>query len=76
MAVRYYDDAITYKLKKWLPDNSNLRILRPDESRRLLELTADDKYDKALKLPLIALTRNDDIELLLNIKNSRIFWRY
>lgn len=73
MAVRYYDDAIICKLKKWLPDNSNLRILRPDESKRLIELTADDKYDKALKLPFIALSRNDDIELRLNIKNSRSF---
>ena len=61
MAVRYYDDAIIYKLKKWIPDNSNLRVLRPDESKRLFELTADDKRDKAFTLPFIALSRNDPI---------------
>lgn len=73
MAVRYYDDALIYKLKKWIPDNSNLRVLRPDESKRLFELMANDKNDEALKLPFIALSRNDDIELLLNVKNSRSF---
>lgn len=73
MAVRYYDDALIYKLKRWIPDNSNLRVLRPDESKRLIELIANDKQDAALKLPFIALSRNDDIEMLLNVKNSRSF---
>lgn len=73
MAVRYYDDALIYKLKRWIPDNSNLRVLRPDESKRLIELIANDKQEAALKLPFIALSRNDDIEMLLNVKNSRSF---
>jgi len=73
MAVRYYDDAIIYKLKKWLPENSPLRVLRPEESKRLYTLMADDKADKAFQLPFIALSRSNDIELILNIKNSRSF---
>lgn len=73
MAIRYYDDAISYKLQKWIPSASNLRILRPDETRRLWELRADDKQDAPLQLPLIALSRSNDIELLLNIKNSRSY---
>ena len=39
MACRYYDDLIVAKLKKWLPDNSKLRVLKPDESKRFFELT-------------------------------------
>lgn len=73
MAVRYYDDAIIYKLKKWIPDSSNLRVLRPDESKRLFELIANDSKDAPFNLPFIALSRNDDLELLLNIKNSRSY---
>lgn len=73
MAIRYYDDALAIKLKKWIPDNSKLRILKPNESKRLFETTADDNNDKPLKLPLIALSRSNDIELLLNVKNQRSY---
>jgi hypothetical protein len=50
-----------------------LRVLRPEESKRLFELIANDTADKPIKLPFIALSRNDDIELILNVKNSRSF---
>ena len=73
MAVRYYDDAIVAKLKKWVPEESNLRILKPDESQRLFSLHADDKKDTKLTLPLVALSRDKDIELLSNVKQSRSF---
>lgn len=73
MACRYYDDLIVGKLKKWLPDNSTLRVLKPDETKKLFELTADDGKDKPFKLPLLAVSRNNDIELLLNIKNPRSY---
>lgn len=73
MACRYYDDLIVGKLKKWLPDNSTLRVLKPDESKRLFELTADDNKDGKFQLPLIAVSRNNDIELLLNVKNPKSF---
>ncbi len=73
MAVRYYDDALIMKLQSWLPEASPLRILKPDESKRLFELTADDNKDQPLQMPFIALSRNNDIELLLNIKGPRSY---
>lgn len=73
MALEYYDDAIAAKLEKWTPSNLKLRILKPDESKRLLETIADDQKDKNIKLPMIALSRNNDIELLLNVKNPRSY---
>ena len=73
MACNYYDDLIVGKLKKWLPDKSKLRVLKPDESKKLFELTADDNKDAKFQLPLIAVSRNNDMELLLNIKNPRSF---
>lgn len=73
MACRYYDDIIVAKLQKWIPEASNLRVLKPDESKRLFSLSADDNKDRALKLPLIALSRNTDIELLSSIKTPKSY---
>lgn len=73
MALEYYDDALAGKLMKWTPTNLQLRILKPDETKRLIETMADDAKDRNLKLPFIALSRNNEIELLLNIKNPRSF---
>lgn len=73
MAVRYYDDILIAKIKRWLPDNSNIRVLKPDESKRLFEVQADDRKDMALSLPMIALSRDNDIELLSNIKQLKSF---
>lgn len=73
MACRYYDDILTAKIKKWIPENSNLRVLKPEETKRLFELTADDNNDQAFKLPFISLSRNNDIELLENIKSVKSF---
>lgn len=73
MAARYYDDAIIAKLKRWIPDNSRLRVLKPDESTRLMQLNAEDTGDKNFKLPFISLARSKDIDLLSTTKQSRSF---
>lgn len=73
MAISYYDEAITQKIKNWLADSSKLRVLSPDESTRLIQLAAEDSNDKPLKLPLIALSRNKDIELESAIKQNKSF---
>jgi len=68
MAFRYYDDIIVAKLKKWIPDGSKLRVLKPDETKRLFEEKADDSKDKPIDLPIIALSRNTDFNIDTNIK--------
>ena len=73
MAINYYDEAITQKIKNWLADSSKLRVLSPDESSRLIQLAADDSEDKPLKLPVIAISRNKDIELESAIKQNKSF---
>ena len=73
MAINYYDEAITQKIKGWLADSSKLRVLSPDESNRLIQLTAEDSGDKPLKLPLIAISRNRDIEIGSAIKQNKSF---
>ena len=73
MGARYYDDALVYKINKWIPTNSNLHVLKPEESKRFFETRADDKNDKPVQLPVIALSRSKDINLRSNIKQSRSF---
>lgn len=73
MAINYYDEAITQKIRGWLADSSKLRVLSPDESKRLIELRAEDSGDKPLELPMIALSRNKDIELESAIKQNKSF---
>ena len=73
MACRYYDDILVAKILRWIPEASGLRVLKPDESKRLFELTAADNNDQAFKLPLIALSRNNDISLLSTVKNPKSF---
>ncbi len=73
MAISYYDEAITQKIKNWLADSSKLRVLSPDESSRLIQLMADDSKDRPMTLPVIAISRNKDIELESAIKQNKSF---
>ena len=73
MAISYYDEAITQKIKGWLADSSKLRVLSPDETTRLFQLQAEDSGDEPLKLPLIAISRNKDIEIESAIKQNKSF---
>ena len=65
MAVRYYDDAVANKINSWLPKDKNrkIQVLKPDETKRLFSIEADEKNDKPLTLPLIALSRSNTISL-------------
>ena len=72
MAIRYYDDVLAAKLKRWNPA-SDLRILKPNEVKRLFALAAEDSLDKPLSLPCIALSRNNDLEIVTNIKTPKSY---
>jgi hypothetical protein len=72
MAIRYYDDVLAAKLKRWNPA-SDLRILKPNEVKRLFALAAEDSLDKPLTLPCIALSRNNDLEIVTNIKTPKSY---
>lgn len=72
MAIRYYDDVLAAKLKRWNP-SADLRILKPNEVKRLFALKAEDSEDKPLTLPCIALSRNNDLEIVTNIKTPKSY---
>lgn len=69
MAVRYYDEALVNKIKGWVKDEK-MTILKPSESARLFQLRADTKNDKPLSLPLIAISRDNDIEIISTAKKA------
>jgi hypothetical protein len=73
MAINYYDEAITQKIKSWLADSSQLRVFSPDEYNRIIQLNAEDSKDAPLQLPMITVSRNKDIEIAANIKQNRSF---
>lgn len=73
MAIRYYDDLLVEKLKRWMPEESKMRVLGPDETTKLFQIKADESKDKPISLPMITLSRKPDIELLSTVKSPRSF---
>ena len=72
MGVRFYDEALYSKIQKWVKD-PNMRILKPDEVTRLFQVKADLTGDKPLKLPIIALSRDTNLELISANKKPLTF---
>lgn len=62
MAIRYYDIALTEKIKKWIHD-PNMKILSPEDTTQLIQLKADENRDKPITLPMIAISRKSRVRL-------------
>ena len=73
MAINYYDEAITQKIKSWLADSSKLRVFSPDEYNKIIQINAEDSNDSPLQLPMITISRNKDIEIESAIKQNKSF---
>ena len=63
MAIRYYDQALTEKIKGWVKD-PNLNVLSPNDTSRLFQMKLDQNNDRPLNLPFVALSRDSDIEII------------
>jgi hypothetical protein len=64
---------VVTKLRRWLPEASSLHILHPDETKKFFELTAEDHAEKPFQLPLIAVSRKDELELLSTVKSPKSY---
>jgi len=62
MAISLIDDALYAKIQGWIKD-PKMVILKPNETLRLFQTVSDQTNDKPLTLPLIALSRDSDIEI-------------
>lgn len=65
MAIKLYDEAVANKINSWLPKSKNrkIQVLKPDETKRLFTIESDEKNDKPLSLPLIAISRDTTIDI-------------
>ena len=72
MAVRFYDDALLSKLKKWTAD-TQVQLAGVNETRRLFEVVSDKTNDSTIKLPLIALSRNGGYTIQEKYKQPRSY---
>ena len=64
MGAKFYDEALVNKIRSWLPEEGQLRILKPDETNRLFKNNADLRNDTPMTLPFIALSRRSTIRIL------------
>lgn len=66
MSIMLYDEAVANKINSWLPKSGNrkIQVLKPDEVDRLYQIEADERNDKPLQLPLIAISRSTTIDIL------------
>ena len=62
MSVRLYDEAVVTKIKGWIKDEK-MRVLPPNEANRLFQMIANMQDDKPISLPLIAISRSNEIEI-------------
>lgn len=65
MSIQLYDEAVSEKINSWLPkDNSrSIKILKPEESKRLFEIESDETSDHPISLPLLSLSRESTVEI-------------
>lgn len=72
-SINLYDAAVAKKIQLWLGDERKVRVLKPEETTRFYQLVSEEKKDGKVELPAVMLSRDKDIELLLNIKNPKSF---
>ena len=72
MGVRFYDEALVNKIAHWVKD-PNLRILKPEETSRFFEMSADRMRDNTLTLPTISISRVRDVEIIVSQKQPKTF---
>lgn len=73
MAIRYYDEALTNKIKNAIMTNDKILVLSPEESSgELFSDKADMNHDK-LSLPMISLVRKREVDLLNTNKKPLTF---
>lgn len=70
MSIKLYDDALVAKIQSWLPENTNINILKPEDTTRLLQIKADEKNDQPLSLPIISVSRDTTFTLKVNTGRS------
>ena len=70
--VNLYDEALLAKLNRWT-EKTELHVYGPEETRRMLEVIADNTNDKPIKLPIVCLRRKGGYTIL-NINKKPYYY--
>lgn len=68
MSVALYDRIVRDKIAGWVVDPS-MAVYGPDETARLFKHQANVNNDKPITLPLIAISRDRDLEVIMTAKH-------
>lgn len=68
MAIRFYDNAIIDKIKRWVRD-PKMTVYGPQDLSNLIQIVGDESNDHSLDLPLIAISRTSS-EILNTSKRA------
>lgn len=63
MSLSLYDEAVVQKFKNWT-QTTNIHIYGPNDTAQLFEIIADETDDKAIKLPILSIRRNNGYSIL------------
>ena len=58
-----YDEALVNKIKNWTK-GKKIEVLKPEETTRLFKMKSDQRADRPITLPLIALSRKPRVPIL------------
>lgn len=72
MAISLYDEAVCNLIFDRVK-SQKIRCLRPSESKDLFSMTADQLKDNPITLPMISISRNNNIEILETVKQPLSF---
>lgn len=72
MGVYLYDEALLAKIKNWT-ESTNVHVYGPNESRRLIEVMADENGDKPIQLPIISISRVGGYDIINSNKKPMTY---
>lgn len=72
MGVYLYDEALLVKIKNWT-ESTNVHVYGPNESRRLIEVMADENGDKPIQLPIISISRVGGYDIINSNKKPMTY---
>lgn len=72
MGVYLYDEALLAKIKNWT-ESTNVHVYGPNESKRLIEVMADENGDKPIQLPIISISRVGGYDIINSNKKPMTY---
>lgn len=73
IGIAMYDQALSTKIKSWLPAETDVEILTQENLTRRFEIAADKSNDSKISFPRVDISRDRTFELQQSSKNEMSF---